>query len=188
MRAKENVMKARKLLFGGVLVLVLALTFALTIGLVPTRNQVAYASSDSEVYFNESYSYHFRYGDTTEIYFNGSGWTDNPSGAVARVDKASETVYLSKPNTTPIKTLDGDAENLTLNFEEAGTYNLDSLEFEGAGEFGGWLTLKSDIEGVVVNVNKIYCPDVTIITAGKITLNVIGASDFEYDKAIRFLI
>ena len=183
-------MKATNLFLSSLLVIALVLVLALAVGFNTNKeNQVAYASNDSQtsVCFDEGNTLWFNMPDDN-IYCHGAeSFDEDSTGAFAKIDYSTDSIHFYKPSTNPIKSITGTCEQLKLIFDEAGTYNLDAIDFNGTGEglsLYSTLTLTASVPGVVVNLHKINCQGSILYIEGYITVNVIGTDNVHLDHAI----
>ena len=183
-------MKVRNLVLSSLLVIAFVLVFAFALGLDTNKeSQVAFASNDSQtsVCFDEGNTLWFNSPDNS-IYCHGAeSFDEDSTGAFAKIDYAHDSIYFYKPNTNPIKSITGTCDQLKLIFDEAGTYNLDAIDFDGTGEglsLYSSLTLTASVPGVVVNLHKIDCQGSILYIEGYITVNVIGTDSISYHSGI----
>ena len=183
-------MKVRNLVLSSLLVIVFVLVFAFALGLDTNKeSQVAFASNDSQtsVCFDEGNTLWFNTPDDN-IYCHGAeSFDEDSTGAFARIDYSTDSIHFYKPSTNPIKSITGTCEQLKLIFDEAGTYNLDAIDFDGTGEglsLYSTLTLTASVPGVVVNLHKLDCQGSILYIEGYITVNVIGTDSISYHSGI----
>ena len=183
-------MKVRNLVLSNLLVIAFVLVFAFALGLDTNKeSQVAFASNDSQtsVCFDEGNTLWFNSPDNS-IYCHGAeSFDEDSTGAFAKIDYSTDSIHFYKPSTNPIKSITGTCEQLKLIFDEAGTYNLDVIDFDGTGEglsLYSTLTLTASVPGVVVNLHKLDCQGSLLYIEGYITVNVIGTDSISYHSGI----